>query len=41
MPNCQRAALVQVGDLTTYDASKQFLMRKMGVKVCVYIYMRV
>jgi hypothetical protein len=28
VPNCQRAALVQVGDLTTYDATKQFLRRR-------------
>lgn len=32
MPNCQRAALVQLGDLTTYDAAKQFLLRDVGVK---------
>ena len=31
MPNCQRAALVQVGDLTTYDAVKQLLRRRFGV----------
>eukprot|EP00501_MAST-03F_sp_TOSAG23-6_P001930 GSMAST32.ASY1.ANO1.2011.1 assembled CDS len=28
VPNCQRAALVQMGDLTTYDASKQFILRE-------------
>ena len=28
VPNCQRAALVQVGDLTTYDATKQLLRRR-------------
>ena len=33
VPNCQRAALVQLGDLTTYDAAKQFLLREVGVKV--------
>ncbi len=27
VPNCQRAALVQVGDLTTYDFVKQGLRR--------------
>lgn len=26
-PNCSRAALVQLGDLTTYDAAKQFLIQ--------------
>lgn len=26
MPNCQRAALVQLGDLTTYDTVKQTLI---------------
>ncbi|EWM22605.1 solute carrier family member 27 [Nannochloropsis gaditana] len=27
VPNCQRAALVQLGDLTTYDCTKQYLLR--------------
>ena len=26
VPNCQRAGLVQLGDLTTYDAAKQRIM---------------
>ncbi len=29
-PNCQRAALVQLGDLTTYDLVKQHLLRDGG-----------
>jgi solute carrier family 25 uncoupling protein 27 len=27
IPSCQRAALVQLGDLTTYDSAKQFILR--------------
>lgn len=30
VPNCQRAALVQLGDLTTYDCVKQMLLRESG-----------
>jgi solute carrier family 25 uncoupling protein 27 len=30
VPNCQRAALVQLGDLTTYDCVKQMLLREGG-----------
>ena len=30
VPNCQRAALVQLGDLTTYDCVKQMLLREQG-----------
>lgn len=30
VPNCQRAALVQLGDLTTYDCVKQMLLREEG-----------
>lgn len=29
VPNCQRAALVQLGDLTTYDAAKQYYMHEL------------
>jgi solute carrier family 25 uncoupling protein 27 len=28
VPNCQRAGLVQLGDLTTYDAAKQLILRR-------------
>lgn len=27
IPNVQRAALVNLGDLTTYDSAKQFIMK--------------
>lgn len=37
VPNCQRAALVQLGDLTTYDAAKQFLLRNVGIPVCAFV----
>lgn len=32
MPNTQRAALVQLGDLTTYDSVKQHLLREGGMR---------
>lgn len=31
VPNVQRAALVNMGDLAAYDYSKQFLMREFGM----------
>ncbi|CAH1116004.1 unnamed protein product [Phaedon cochleariae] len=31
VPNVQRAALVNLGDLTTYDLSKRFIQRKTGL----------
>lgn len=37
VPNCQRAALVQIGDLTTYDAAKQFILRNTSVQVCLVL----
>ena len=38
VPNCQRAALVQLGDLTTYDTMKQHLIHDFGFKgVCVCV----
>ncbi|XP_065910309.1 mitochondrial uncoupling protein 4-like [Dysidea avara] len=30
-PNCQRAAIVCLGDLTTYDTAKQFILRNTGL----------
>lgn len=31
IPNVQRAALVNLGDLTTYDTAKQLIMKKTGL----------
>jgi solute carrier family 25 uncoupling protein 27 len=31
IPNVQRAALVNLGDLTTYDTAKQLIMHKTGL----------
>lgn len=31
IPNVQRAALVNMGDLAAYDYSKQFLIREFGM----------
>lgn len=31
IPNVQRAALVNLGDLTTYDTAKQLIMQKTGL----------
>lgn len=31
IPNVQRAALVNLGDLTTYDTAKQIIMHKTGL----------
>lgn len=31
IPNVQRAALVNLGDLTTYDTAKQVIMQKTGL----------
>lgn len=31
IPNVQRAALVNLGDLTTYDSAKQIIMHKTGL----------
>lgn len=31
IPNVQRAALVNLGDLTTYDTAKQVIMKKTGL----------
>lgn len=31
VPNVQRAALVNMGDLAAYDYTKQFLMREFGM----------
>ena len=32
VPNCQRAALVNLGDLTTYDSVKHIILRKFNMK---------
>lgn len=34
IPNVQRAALVNLGDLTTYDTVKRFIMKKTGLPDC-------
>lgn len=34
VPNVQRAALVNLGDLTTYDTTKRWLMREMNMPDC-------
>ncbi|XP_062705662.1 mitochondrial uncoupling protein 4 isoform X2 [Aedes albopictus] len=34
VPNVQRAALVNLGDLTTYDTVKRFVMKKTGLPDC-------
>lgn len=34
VPNVQRAALVNLGDLTTYDTVKRFIMNKTGLPDC-------
>lgn len=34
VPNVQRAALVNLGDLTTYDTVKHFVMKKTGLPDC-------
>lgn len=34
VPNVQRAALVNLGDLTTYDTVKRFVMKKSGLPDC-------
>lgn len=34
VPNVQRAALVNLGDLTTYDTVKHFVMKKTGMPDC-------
>lgn len=34
VPNVQRAALVNLGDLTTYDTVKHFIMHKTGLPDC-------
>jgi len=34
VPNVQRAALVNLGDLTTYDTVKQYIMRSTGLPDC-------
>lgn len=31
IPNVQRAALVNLGDLTTYDTAKQLIMKNTGL----------
>ena len=37
IPNTQRAALVQLGDLCAYDTSKQFLLKHFGVDNGYYL----
>lgn len=34
VPNVQRAALVNLGDLTTYDTVKRFIMNNTGLPDC-------
>lgn len=34
VPNVQRAALVNLGDLTTYDTTKRWIMREMNMPDC-------
>lgn len=34
VPNVQRAALVNLGDLTTYDSVKRFIMHRTGLPDC-------
>lgn len=38
LPNCQRAALVAVADLTTYDTTKQFIMKNTNLGDTFYTY---
>lgn len=38
MPNCQRAAFVNLGDLTTYDTAKHLILKHTNMKDNIYLH---
>ena len=38
VPNVQRAALVNLGDLTTYDTAKHYIMRRSQLQVSYVVH---